>query len=306
MAEADRRDDVSLHALRLFVRIVERGSISKAAEDLGLSQPTASRRIQEIESAYKTKLLARTTRAMRVTDAGEQFLARARQILQADAAFRDRIGAAQKELSGEMHISAPSGLGSFVVAPFCGEFASRYPQVRLHLQSTDRFVDLVKEGIDIAIRIGRLADSSYYRRPLGSLEEVAVAHRALLTVPVRSPADLVSLPWIGFSGLQEGLRATFQRGGRSYNLKVRPRLLTDQIVAHREALLAGGGAGLIHRYAVDADIKAGRLVQLLPDWKLPLWPVHALSTARGMPTRFQRWREELHAWLETVPGVFAA
>jgi DNA-binding transcriptional LysR family regulator len=295
--------DASLQQLRTFLRIVERGSLSAAARDLGTTQPTVSRQLQELETAYGCALVIRTTRALRVTDAGKMVYEQARLMVQSDDILRERLMGDNAQVEGHIRIAAPSGFGAFVIASFCGRFVERYPGATLELCLSDSQSDLISEGIDVAIRIGKLADSSLFARPLAILEEVLVSHPGCLDSPVVRPADLQTVPWIAFSGLLDGDDVHLERRGRRQKVRVTPRLRIDQIVGHREALLAGAGAGLIHRYAVDGDIRDGRLVQLLSDWRLPEWPVHAVFPVRTQTYRLQTWCAELTQELGRIPGV---
>jgi len=295
--------DASLAQLRAFLRIVERGSLSAAARDLGTTQPTVSRQLQDLETAYGTALVIRTTRTLRVTDAGRMVYEQARLIVQSDDILRERLASDNAQVEGRIRLAAPSGFGSFVIAPFCSRFVERYPKTTLELCLSDSQSDLVSEGIDVVVRIGQLIDSSLFARPMATLEEVLVSHPRCLNRQVARPADLRTLPWVALSGLLEGDDVYFERRGRKQKIRVTPRLRIDQIVGHREALLAGAGVGLIHRYAVDADIRDGRLVQLLADWRLPEWPVHAVFPVKIQTRRLQTWCAELKQELVRIPGV---
>jgi DNA-binding transcriptional LysR family regulator len=173
----------------------------------------------------------------------------------------------------------------------------------LELCLTDSESDLISEGFDVAIRIGQLADSSLFARRLAMLEEVVVGHPRYLKRPVARPADLQTLPWVAFSGSLGRDDVEFERRGRKQKVRVTPRLKIDQIIGHREVLLSGAGVGLIHRYAVDQDIRDGRLVRLLPDWRLPEWPVHLMFPAKAQTHRLREWCAELQQELDGIPGV---
>jgi DNA-binding transcriptional LysR family regulator len=295
--------DASLPQLRTFLRIVERGSFSAAARDLGTTQPTVSRQLQELEKIYRTSLVIRTTRSLRLTDSGTMVYQQARLIVQADELLRERLLGEGAEVEGRIRVAAPSGFGSFVIAPFCSRFVERHPKVEIALCLTDRHIDLVSEGVDVAIRIGRLRDSGLYARPLAILEEVLVGDRRCIRRAVNRPADLRFLPWVGFAGLLDGDDIRLVRGGRQQRVPVKPRLTIDQITGHREALLSGAGVGSIHRYAVDADIRSGRLLHILPDWKLPEWKVHMVFPLKTQTYRLQTWSNDLKQALQHIPGV---
>lgn len=295
--------DASLPQLRTFLRIVERGSLSAAAKDLGTTQRTVSRQLQELETTYGIALVIRTTRSLRVTDAGRMVYEQARLIVQSDDILRERLMGDDAQVEGRIRVAAPSGFGAFVIAPFCGRFVERYSRVTIELCLFDGLSDLISEGIDIAVRIGRLGDSSLFARPLIVLEEILVGHSRWAVRPIARPVDMLALPWVAFSGLHDGDEVVFERNGRKQAVTVMPRLRIDQIGAHREALLAGAGIGLIHRYAVDADIRDGRLTQLLPDWRRPEWPVHAMFPIRRPAYRVQTWYTELKQELGRLPGA---
>jgi DNA-binding transcriptional LysR family regulator len=295
--------DASLLQLRTFLRIVERGSLSAAAKDLGTTQPTVSRQLQDLEMAYGTALVIRTTRSLRVTDAGRMVYEQARLVVQSDDLLRERLMGDDAQVEGHIRITASTGFGAFVIAPFCGRFVERYSRVEIQLCLSDSTSDLISEGIDVAVRIGQLDDSSLFARPLVTLEEILVGHPRWLSRPVARPVDLLALPWVAFSGLLDGDDVIFERNGRKQKVTVMPRFRIDQIGGHREALLAGAGIGLIHRYAVDADIRDGRLVQLLPGWRRPEWPVHTVFPVRRLAYRLQTWCAELRQELIMIPGV---
>ncbi|HTD29324.1 MAG TPA: LysR family transcriptional regulator [Xanthomonadaceae bacterium] len=295
--------DASLAQLRAFLRIVERGSLSAAAKDLGTTQPTVSRQLKELEVAYGAPLMIRSTRSLHLTDAGMRVYELAQLVVQSDDALRDQLLGSRTQVAGRLCIAAPSGFGAFVVAPFCSRFVERHPLITIDLRLSDVPVDLISEGIDVAVRIGQLSNSSLYAKLLAVLEEVLVGHPRCVTRPVVRPADLSSLRWTEFSGLQGGNEIRLTRRGRTQKVEVAPQLRIDQIVGHREALLAGAGVGLIHRYAVESDLLAGRLVRLLPDWNLPAWPVHAVFPVKTQTFRLQRWCEELKVELSGIAGV---
>ncbi|CAB3799926.1 HTH-type transcriptional regulator DmlR [Pararobbsia alpina] len=295
--------DASLPQLRTFLRIVERGSLSAAAKDLGTTQPTVSRQLQDLETTYGAALLIRTTRSLRVTDAGRMVYEQARLVVQSDDILRERLMGDDAQVEGRIRIAAPSGFGAFVIAPFCGRFVERYSRVELQLCLSDGRSDLISEGIDVAVRIGQLGDSSLFARPLVALEEILVGHPRWSSRPIARPVDLLTLPWVAFSGLSDGDEVVFERNAHKQKITVMPRFRIDQINGHREALLAGAGIGLIHRYAVDTDIREGRLVQLLPDWQRPEWPVNAMFPVRNPAYRLQAWCAELKNELARIPGT---
>jgi DNA-binding transcriptional LysR family regulator len=295
--------DLHSPPLRTFVRVVERGSLSAAARDLGLAQSSVSRQLRELEQLYGCPLLLRTTRATRLTDAGEHVYEHARHWLSSEQSLRDRLRAGGPGLEGTLRLTAPSAFGALLVTPFCAEFARRHAGVSIDIKLTDRDLDLVRENLDVALRIGKLPDSGLVAQPLGQLEEVAVVHPTLVAARrPEHPEELAQLPWVGFSGLRKHLPFEFVRGKERASCRPPCRFWTDSIVSHREALLSGAGAGVIHRYVVADALADGRLVELLPAWQLPLWPLWAVQPRRGAPVLLQALLAELPARLARLPG----
>ena len=295
--------DLSLLQLRTFLRIVDRGNLSAAAHDLGTTQPTISRRLREIEAAYQAKLIVRTTRAFHVTDAGRLVYELAKQTTTADEFLRERLARQQALIEGRIRVGGPSGFGSWLLAPFCARFIGRHPGLEIELYLSDSPADLVSEGIDVSIRIGRLRDSSLYARTLATLEEVIVSHPNHVRLPITRPAQLLTLPWIAFTGLAEPGIIRLRRGVRKQSVHIKPHLMISEITGYREALLAAGGAGLIHRYAVDADVQTGRLTRLLPEWQLPKWDIHAVFPSKTQTYRVRQWCDDLVKDFADTPGL---
>lgn len=187
-----------LSAMALLVKVTELGSMSAAARALNMPLTTVSRHIGELESALGVRLLARTTRKLTLTDAGVDYVAAARRILEEVENAERRATGEYQEPKGELVISAPTMFGRQHVLPVISEFIARYPQIRVRLLLSDRNADLVSDHVDLAVRIGDLADSSMVATRLGTMRIVACAHPALLAKygePQR-PRDLAALPII--------------------------------------------------------------------------------------------------------------
>ncbi len=291
-----------LAAMRTFVRVAERGSLTRASIDLGLAQASVSRHLQSLEARYGTPLLARNTRRIRVTSAGERLLAYARTVLKSEAelatTLRDEAGA----LSGHLTIAAPLGFGHEVVAPLAFAFCRKHRTVVVRLQFSERLVNLVEEGIDVAVRIGEPRDSSLVRVPLGELEEVLVASPALFArggIPT-SPGALDGVQRIALAG-SRGVQ--LKRKGARHELGSMIAMEVDSSMALRDAALAGVGCVAVHAYLVAEHLRQGRLVRLLPDWKLPDWPVAAYLPQHERSQRVQAFIDLLAQWGQsTVPS----
>jgi DNA-binding transcriptional LysR family regulator len=268
----------SLDHLRLFVRVADRRSVSQAARDLAMPQPTASRRLGQLEDYFGQPLFHRSTRSITLTHAGERCLAYARDALEKELTLRDALSGSKQGWDGKLTISAPTAFGTWVVLPAVCAFKQEHPHLAVDLRLSDRYADMISEGIDVSLRIGQLEDSQLVASRVLSLREVIVCHPDLAAdIDRNDPKQVQGLPWIRFSGLRDTQSVELRRDGKALHLKVRPAFWIDNIVALRETMLQSVGVSLIHRYAVADDIKAGRLVHLLPGWQLPRWPVSIVT-----------------------------
>ena len=255
-----------LNAMALLVKVTELGSMSAAARALNMPLTTVSRHIGELESALGVRLLARTTRKLTLTDAGVDYVAAARRILEeVENAERQATGEYQ-EPKGELVISAPTMFGRQHVLPVISEFIARYPLIRVRLLLSDRNADLVSDHVDLAVRIGDLADSSMVATRLGTMRIVACAHPALLAKygePQR-PRDLAALPIIRIESPMPYRGWRFRAAEREDQLINLPPVLsvTTPESAADAARLGVGVARLLHYQALDG-LRHGELRLLL-------------------------------------------
>ena len=222
-----------LAAMRTFVEIVDRGSLTGAAEGLDRSLPTVVRTLAALEEDLGARLLTRTTRRMSLTEEGRAYLGRCRQIL-ADIGEAERaVGSGDAEPRGAIRATAPVLFGQLHVAPAVTRFLERHTRIRVDLLLLDRVVHLVEEGIDVAVRIGHLEDSSMIAVSVGGVRRVVVASPDLLDrfgAP-ESPESLSSLPCVGFSGLGSPSRWSFRDAGRERAVAVESALTCNQAAA---------------------------------------------------------------------------
>ncbi len=275
-----------LAAMRAFVEICDQGSLTAAGERLGKSQPTMVRTLANLEQTLGVRLLRRTTRRLSLTDEGRGYLDQCRRILsdiqQAEAALA--VGAAEPR--GQLRITAPVTFGQLHVAPLAVDFIERFPQVRLDLLLLDRVVNLLEEGIDLAVRIGPLADSSMIARPVGRMRRVLVASPdffAARGLP-RHPSDLSAAPCVLFRGQSatDSWRFFFEYQ-RPFDVALKTVYATNQAIPAVEACMRGLGFGLFLHYQVAAEVAAGRLQLVLEDFEPPPAPVSLVySDARLM------------------------
>ncbi|MBR1178381.1 LysR family transcriptional regulator [Bradyrhizobium sp. KB893862 SZCCT0404] len=274
-----------LQELAVFVRAAESGSFSKAARELGLSQPSVSRIIGELEARLGVKLLLRTTRRITVTDAGALFLTRAREVL-ADIEDAEDAARGIDSLRGTIRIAMPVMYGARNIIPRLPKFLAAHPLLRVELSVADERQDLVAEGTDVAIRLGALTDSGFGARSLGSVPRLVVASPSYLAArgAPKTPADLASHDCI-FGPGQSGLASwSFTRNGAETSVDIRGRISTDSGPGVFACVLAGLGIAITSPIMAGPEIKAGTLVPLLKGYKLPPLEVHAVYPSGRRPS----------------------
>ncbi|MGE0387020.1 MAG: LysR family transcriptional regulator [Gammaproteobacteria bacterium] len=287
-----------LRAMQVFARVVERGSLTAAADTLGMSPPAVVRALAALESSLGARLLHRTTRRQSLSDEGREYYERCKRVLAEVEDAEASLSARRLTPRGRLRITAPVRYGCTHVAPRVNAFLARYRDVEVELLLLDRVVDLVEEGIDGAIRIGHLPDSTLVARRLGETRRVVCASASCLRRAGRPkhPADLASLPAVVFTGLAPGNALTFA-GRPPVRVVVAPRLRTNQIDAAVDACVAGIGFGQFLCYQVEDLIAAGKLVRVMPAHEPAPVPISAVHPgARQVPAN-------LRAFLDFLAGA---
>jgi DNA-binding transcriptional LysR family regulator len=259
MRNADRIPNAA--AMLLFAEVVERGGMSEAARRLGLSKASVSRQIAALEQRLGAQLLRRTTRRMSLTEVGELFHARCQRVVEEAEAAERSVGDMQAEPRGEIRLAAPMSFGYLRVAPLLPAFLDRHPKVRIHMDLTDRMVDLVREKFDLAVRISaQLPESSYVQRKLCGIRIAICASPAYLEKhgTPRRPEELRHHNCMGYVPPPE--RWTFARGRK---LPTSGNLSIDNGDALRAAALRGHGIVYLPTFLTDDDVRAGRLARIL-------------------------------------------
>lgn len=264
-----------LAAMRVFVEIVDRGSLTAAADALERSQPTIVRTLAALEQHLGVRLLQRTTRRMSLTPEGRDYLERCRRILADVTEAEAVLGDADSEPQGELRVTAPLQFGQRYVAAALTSFLRRYPRVTVDLLLLDRNVDLVEEGIDLALRIGRLADSSMVATRIGEVRRVVCASPTLLAATGRpqTPTDLASLPCIRQQNLPRSGAWPLRDAGREIVVRVDGRFRCNQIAAAITACAEGAGFAQFLSYQVREPVRDGRLEIVLPEFEPAPLPV---------------------------------
>ncbi|WP_460087705.1 LysR family transcriptional regulator [Roseibium sp. LAB1] len=266
------RSDVSLERMRTFVRVAERGNLSAVARELGVGQSTVTRHVRELEEAVGVPLLNRTTRRVTLTHEGSRYYANSVQILRLTEQAVDEARAARDASSGSIRISCTSALGILHVTRSIFAFQDLHPDIAIDLSLTDERIDLVREGVDIAFRLGPLADSSMKLRALGKSRRLLVAAPSYLTRYGRpaGPNDLKTHEGIRMSNVA-GSDALVLEGpdGTLHPVPFGGRFRVDHGLGAREALLAGRGIAPAHLWLVDDLLRQERLEVVLPQFCLP-------------------------------------
>ncbi len=254
-----------LEAMTVFVAVVDLAGFAAAARRLRLSPSAVTRLIAGLEEQLGTRLLQRTTRSVTLTDAGTRYLERARRIL-AEVAEAEAAAQAERTVPiGRLAVTAPHVFGRLHVAPLMCAFLTKYPAVTGSLTLSDRIVNLVEDGIDVAVRIGVLDDSSDISRTVGSTRRVVVASPKYLARrrKPRTPADLAAHDIIQFTALSPTPEWRFTKDGDTERVAFAPRYVTnsaDAAICHAEL---GGGLTMAFSYQVEAAVRAGRLEVVL-------------------------------------------
>jgi DNA-binding transcriptional LysR family regulator len=273
----NERERLDLLDVALFVRAALLGNVSAAGREFALSAAVASSRIAQLEKLLGARLLHRTTRRISLTQDGEVFMARAEALLDAAAAARASVGRAQAEPQGRLRVSMPSSFGRQHVSPVISEFLRRYPGVSVDLRLTDQLVDLVDAGIDVAIRIGALKDSSLVARRLAVNRRVLCAAPAYLAAhgTPHHPSELARHECIVLSDQRDW---RFITPAGALDVRVGGRLVTDNGEVIRDALLAGFGIALKSTWDVARYLRSGALVSVLDSYPLAddvaIWAVY--------------------------------
>lgn len=298
-----------LEAMTILLKVVDRGSFSAASRDLGVPLATVSRKVNELERHLGTRLLVRTTRKVAPTDAGVVYVASARRIL-------DDVEAAEKAAAdafhvprGELIVTAPVLFGRLHILPIVTAFLAAYPEINIRLLLSDRNLHLIEEHVDMAVRIGPLADSGMGAVRVGSMRIVVCASPKLLAAHglPREPRDLARLPCVSFGFLSPGLSWPFRLDGSkgAFDLAIRPRLLVSTAEAAVWAAAEGVGATRVLHYQCADAVRDGTLKIILSAFELAPLPVHLLHAQRGAaPTKTRLFLDfAAHRLRETLKAL---
>lgn len=276
-----------LRAMQVFVAIAEHGSLTAAARALDSSLPATVRALAALEAHLSARLFQRSTRRIALTEEGKRFLESSRQVLDAVQLAEQAISSDAREPGGLLTVTAPVQFGQMYVAPAVNRFVREHAKVQVRLLLFDRVVNLLEEGIDAGVRIGKLEDSSLVAQPVGAVRRVVVASPAYLReagVP-KHPRDLLKANCVRFIG-GSGPWWTFHEGRRQFSVPVTGNLEFNHVAPAAAACIEGMGFGMFISYQVAPYLKEKKLKRVLEDYEPPPRPISIVYPhARLLPAR---------------------
>jgi len=264
--------------MEVFVAVAEAESFSAAARNLGMSPPAVTRAIAALEEKLNVKLLNRTTRSVRVTDAGQVYLDAVRRILNEINEADENVAGVHAEPRGRLSVTAPVQFGQLYVTPAIIEYLQRYPGMEVSALFLDRVVNLQEEGLDVGIRIGELPDSSMKAIRVGQVRKVVCASPEYLAKnpAPQIPAELAQHLIVSATSVTPTREWKFHRGTATNTVRVKPRLSVSSIEVALETVSKGFGITRLMSYQVAHYLSTGKLIALLTKYEPPPLPIHVL------------------------------
>lgn len=293
-----------LNALIVFAKVSETQSFSEAARRLNMPISTVSRKVADLEDQLGVRLLERSTRSLRLTDVGAEVLSEAQRSAEVSEAVESIVSNQLTEVKGLLRLSAPPSIADSLLAPIITAFQASYPGVRVHVLVTDRYVDHVAEGVDLAFRVGDLKDSALVARPILTYRRRLVASLSYLArhPSPECPMDLISHRLLAFSNSTGEHRWTFCKDEASETICFQPHLAMNDYAGLATALASGSGIGDLPPIVRPDFFRSGKLVEVMPDWTLraePLSLVHLGNRHIPRPVRlFKDFASQM------VPSMF--
>jgi len=272
-----------LDAYRLFVRAADAGAISRAARELGMGQPAASRLLDALEARLGARLFLRTTRRLVLTEAGRLAIDRARSVLAEAEGLEAAVKGLDRTPAGLLRVAASVAFARAELVPHVGAFLDAHPQMRLDFVLKDERVDPVADAVDLTFRLGPLEDSRLVGRRLCAYERWLVA--APLDEPPLTPGDLQRGRTVDFAGVAYGRRWPLTDGRRTLEVEVRGETRASSGEAIVDLVAQGLGVALLPSFVVAGPVAGGRLVRVMPAWSGPPLELHALWAAKELPRK---------------------
>ncbi|HUF21878.1 MAG TPA: LysR family transcriptional regulator [Burkholderiales bacterium] len=297
-----------LTAMELFVRVVETGSFSAVARQMDMTQPTVSKQLAALEQRLKTRLLNRSTRQLSLTEAGTSYYEACKRILDSVNEAEGNVGRLQGQFAGQLRINTSIALGQMYVATLVLKFQEQHPDIEIDLSLADRFVDVVEEGIDLAIRVGKLTDSSLVARRIGKARRLAIATHAYLKrhgMP-KVPQDLAEHNCILYAYLSTGNEWMFRGPEGEIRVRVSGNFRANNGDAIRQAVLADHGIAVVPEWIVGGEVAAGRIKVILPDFEPTPMDISAVyPSARHVSAKLRALIDFLQTEFPKIPALRA-
>lgn len=287
---------MDLNEVAIFTKVVQTGSFSEAAKQLGMPKSTVSMKISSLERTLGTTLIHRTTRKLNITPEGEAFYKRALSGIEEIYSAEAELSSLKGEPQGLLRITAPLDLGNSVLPQIVADYSKKYPKVIVDVILTDRYVDMLSEKMDLAIRAGNLKDSTLLAKKLGSVYFAPFASPKYLKQNgnVDHPRELTKHSMLNFHPLGTQWRLAGLRG--TLDIPVNGKLVLNSLIMIKNMALIGEGIAFLPTYYCYQEVKAGKLVRLLPEWRSPLNHVHFVYPSQKFV------KPKLKAFIEMATG----
>ncbi|RSZ56467.1 LysR family transcriptional regulator [Massilia atriviolacea] len=295
----------TLRLMHLFTRAIDLGSLSAVAREAGTTQPTVSKAINALEAHLGVRLLERSTTGLLATAEGVRFHERARRLLDEYEDALAEVRGHARQATGMLRVNAPVALGQFHLNALAQDFLALHPQIEIELILNDRFVDLVGDGVDVAVRLGGPLPPDAVARTLAASPRWLVAAPSYLAAHARlkKPDDLARHDFLRFAWLADGDDITLQRGEELVRVTTRGRYRVNNALAIRDSLLAGAGIGMCPHWLVHDMLRSGRLARVLPAWSgTPQQLALVYPSRRYQPARARLFMDFLAARIGALPG----
>ncbi|WP_109440869.1 LysR family transcriptional regulator [Acinetobacter haemolyticus] len=297
-----------LRAMGVFACVVEKSSFSGAARDLGITTSAVSQQIRSLEQEMDVTLLHRSTRKLSLTEAGQAFFLSCQEMLAAAERGKIRINELRDDLVGDLRIATTPELGALHVVPALSHWMSAHKGLAVHFEADHRYIDLISERIDIAIRMSlKVDDPQLTVVPLARVDQILVASPSYLnqSPPITRPEDLNHHELLPVTLMQNFQHFAFRHGlsGESVNVEMQTRLGTNNVFVAKSLCQQGLGIARILYMDVQKELVNGSLVEVLPDWQLPTYTLQALTSKREQyPVKVHRCIDALKQYFAQLPG----
>ncbi len=295
-----------LGLMEIFVRIVETGSFSAVAREMAMSQPTVSKQIGALERSLDTRLLNRTTRSLSLTEAGAAYYERCRRIIDQVQAAETGLGTFKGKLSGTLSINSSVAFGQMFLTRLVLEFQHAHADLSVVLTLNDRYIDLVEEGIDVAIRFGRVDDGGLVARRVARSPVALVAAPEYLETHgyPQHPSELARHNCLHYTYLSTGNEWIFPSAAGEVRVRISGTFRSNNGYALRDAMLAGHGIAIMPLVFIQSELEQGNAVAILPDYTHIALPVNAVyPSGRYVPDKVRAFVDFMQARLHTIPGL---